>query len=563
MLKERNEALEAADRLKSDFIQHVSYELRTPLTNIIGQAEMLASETFGKLNPKQREYMDDIIASSDALRALINDILDLATVDAGIMSLDIAGDRHRDARRGLRRRAARPAGRAADRAATSTCRRTSAPSMSIRSACARSCSTSSRTPSASPMPAATSTSRRAKKATCVIFTVTDDGIGIPQGHAAADLPALRDACARRAGAAAPGLGLSIVKSLVELHGGEVEIRSEEGKGTTAIVRLPVAARRRVRRRRIDDADAARKPGSASALPDERATARLAEDIAAVLKPGDLVALSGGLGAGKTTFARALLRALAADPALEVQSPTFPLRIDHALPRIKVAHADLYRLGDRDELDEIGLEEAIGGRRAGGRMARAAAAGLFCRSGSTSGSRSTAKDAGPRSSARGSWPARLARTARHPRLLDDAGWAEASRSPLAGDASYRAYERIASFPRGGERRGGKRAHLLTSPQGAPHLTPRRGRAAIYGGRSYDAVAHRAMDVRAFVAIDIALRRRRHPRARKSSPPIWKPGCCSWKISAAKGIARSLRRADHRALRSRDRSARLHARPRLAG
>ena len=89
VLKERNEALEAADRLKSDFIQHVSYELRSPLQNIIGQSELLADETFGALNAKQREYMDDIMASSRALRALINDILDLATVDAGIMSLDI------------------------------------------------------------------------------------------------------------------------------------------------------------------------------------------------------------------------------------------------------------------------------------------------------------------------------------------------------------------------------------------------------------------------------------------------------------------------------------------
>src|SRR5512145_3346328 len=88
------------------------------------------------------------------------------------------------------------------------------------------------------------------------------------------------------------------------------------------------------------------------LADERATARLAEDIAAVLKPGDLLALAGGLGAGKTTFARALLRALAGDPSLEIQSPTFPLRIDHALPRMKVVHADLYRIGSEQELEEI-------------------------------------------------------------------------------------------------------------------------------------------------------------------------------------------------------------------
>ena len=89
VLKERNEALEAADRLKSDFIQHVSYELRSPLTTIIGFSELLSNEAMGSLNPQQREYMDHIDSSSRALLALINDILDLATVDAGIMSLDI------------------------------------------------------------------------------------------------------------------------------------------------------------------------------------------------------------------------------------------------------------------------------------------------------------------------------------------------------------------------------------------------------------------------------------------------------------------------------------------
>jgi signal transduction histidine kinase len=89
VLSERNEALEAADRLKSDFIQHVSYELRSPLTSIIGFAEMLSDETVGGLNPTQREYMDHIASSSSSLLAIINDILDLATVDAGIMSLDI------------------------------------------------------------------------------------------------------------------------------------------------------------------------------------------------------------------------------------------------------------------------------------------------------------------------------------------------------------------------------------------------------------------------------------------------------------------------------------------
>src|SRR5690606_39057495 len=84
-MKERMEALEKADKLKNDFVQHVSYELRSPLTNIIGFTELLALETTGPLTQRQREYVDHIGSSSSLLLTVVNDILDLATVDAGIM----------------------------------------------------------------------------------------------------------------------------------------------------------------------------------------------------------------------------------------------------------------------------------------------------------------------------------------------------------------------------------------------------------------------------------------------------------------------------------------------
>ncbi len=87
VLKEKNDALQTADRLKDAFVQNVSYELRSPLTNIIGFADLLASGTAGALNDKQRSYTDYIRSSSVTLGVLIDNILDLATVDAGIAEL--------------------------------------------------------------------------------------------------------------------------------------------------------------------------------------------------------------------------------------------------------------------------------------------------------------------------------------------------------------------------------------------------------------------------------------------------------------------------------------------
>jgi signal transduction histidine kinase len=88
-LRERNEALEDADKIKIDFVHHVSYELRSPLTNIIGFVHLLGDPSTGPLAPKQREYLDYITVSTNTLLALINNILDLATIDAGRMQLNL------------------------------------------------------------------------------------------------------------------------------------------------------------------------------------------------------------------------------------------------------------------------------------------------------------------------------------------------------------------------------------------------------------------------------------------------------------------------------------------
>lgn len=88
-LTERNEALEEAGSMKNRFLQHVSYELRTPLTTILGYGEMLSMKEHGTLNQAQAQYVNHINASSRTLRAIIDDILDLATIDAGVMTLDL------------------------------------------------------------------------------------------------------------------------------------------------------------------------------------------------------------------------------------------------------------------------------------------------------------------------------------------------------------------------------------------------------------------------------------------------------------------------------------------
>src|SRR6188508_688732 len=92
------------------------------------------------------------------------------------------------------------------------------------------------------------------------------------------------------------------------------------------------------------------------LADEAATRAFAVELADLLQPGDVVTLSGDLGAGKTTFARAVIRYLAGDPTLEVPSPTFTLMQNYELPRFALAHVDLYRLGDPSELAELGVQD---------------------------------------------------------------------------------------------------------------------------------------------------------------------------------------------------------------
>ncbi len=239
------------------------------------------------------------------------------------------------------------------------------------------------------------------------------------------------------------------------------------------------------------------PGGASfavTMENEQATRRLAADIANALEPGDLVTLSGDLGAGKTTLARALIRDLANDPAIAVPSPTFTLMQNYDLPRFPLIHADLYRLSGPGELAELGFEDLpedavvllewpdrAAGFLPADRLDIALTLmpqhGLEMRSARLTGY--------------GRFAPRIERFAALRRFLEQSGFAEARRERMQGDASTRSYERLTL--------AGRTSILMNSP-------PRPDGPPVRDGRPYSAIAHLAEDVKPFVALAPALRER---------------------------------------------------------
>jgi len=221
--------------------------------------------------------------------------------------------------------------------------------------------------------------------------------------------------------------------------------------------------------------------------------RLAEEMAFSLRPGDLLTLEGELGAGKTTFARAVIRALAADDGLEIPSPTFTLVQPYATPRFDVAHFDLYRLAAPDELTELGLEDALANgvaivewpERAGERLPEQRLTLRLAETADPS-RRHAELIAAP------VYEARLSRFIEIHDFLVRNGWggADAALRYLQGDASARRYARI-------RRANGQRAILMDSPR-QPDGPP------VRNGLPYSRIAHLAEDVRPFVAVGTALR-----------------------------------------------------------
>ena len=236
-LRERNEALETADQMKVDFVHHVSYELRSPLTTIIGFAHLLNDPATGPLVAKQAEYLNYITTSTNSLFALINNILDLASIDAGAMTLEIGPV---DIRKAI------------DNAAEGIQDRLARDRIELRIEVDPNIGTFiadggrvvqvlynllANAVGFSPQDSAITLSAR-RTDHHVVFAVTDRGPGIP--------PDVKDKVfnwfeshsngSRHRGA---GLGLPLVKSFVELHGGRVRVDSILGKGTTVTCDFPV------------------------------------------------------------------------------------------------------------------------------------------------------------------------------------------------------------------------------------------------------------------------------------------------------------------------------------
>ena len=246
-LKERNKALEDADRLKNDFIQHVSYELRSPLNSIIGFTEMLSDPVLmrkardeGGQDARQSEYIGYIRSQSQTLLSIIDDILTLASIDAGAIALDITRleplDVMTSAAAALRQRS-NEAGVTLSVEVDGKVGPFNADARRVRQVLYNLVSNAIGF-SARGQTVTLSAQRNA--AEDVIFEVSDQGPGI----AHEDQALVFDRFATKSNGTdhrGVGLGLSIVKSFVELHGGSIELLSSPGQGTRVRCVFPARA----------------------------------------------------------------------------------------------------------------------------------------------------------------------------------------------------------------------------------------------------------------------------------------------------------------------------------
>ena len=223
---------------------------------------------------------------------------------------------------------------------------------------------------------------------------------------------------------------------------------------------------------------------------ENDVVRLATLFSIIVRPGDMIALRGDLGAGKTTFARALIRHLLGDAAAEVPSPSFSLLQTYTAPRMEIAHADFYRLDDPAEISELGLDDmsttALTLIEWPGQGEDALLPDRF--------EVQFGDDREPDHRnvlllGMGTAAPRLTRLMEVRSFICRAGWGDAVCTFMQGDASTRMYARLY--------RDGESAVLMDSPRQPDGP-------AIHDGKAYSQVAHLAEDVRPFVAVADALR-----------------------------------------------------------
>jgi len=230
--------LEAASRHKSEFLANMSHELRTPLNAIIGFSEVLLERMFGELNPKQEEYLQDIMSSGRHLLSLINDILDLSKVEAGRMELEPSAFDLPAALENcltlVRERATRH-GVTLDLMVGERLGQIVADERKVRQVVLNLLSNAVKfTPDGGRVAI---NAVRADGATEI--SVSDTGIGIGAGDQELIFEEFRQAggdyTRKREGT---GLGLALARKFVELHGGRIWVKSEVGKGSTFTITLP-------------------------------------------------------------------------------------------------------------------------------------------------------------------------------------------------------------------------------------------------------------------------------------------------------------------------------------
>jgi signal transduction histidine kinase len=236
-LIEKNEALREADRLKTEFLLSVSYELRSPLTSITGFTEILKEEYFGKVNEKQKEYLDAVYNSATQLGQLINNILDLASIEAGYMRLEITDCTVRTMLKDV-------FSLFKERAKTNHVELTlkcptnigvmQADEARIKQVLFNLLNNAVKF---TPENGAITLGAKVADGNNIQLWVEDNGMGIAEREQRSVFERFRAGAIRtqRSGA---GLGLAMVKNFIELHGGRVELQSEIGKGTRVSCFVP-------------------------------------------------------------------------------------------------------------------------------------------------------------------------------------------------------------------------------------------------------------------------------------------------------------------------------------